>query len=82
MMKEKIELACKCVSVHLEVKLRMIRKYEGRQSLLLVPRELDFAVSTINSFMKNAAHMRGSEISAGHNVGCNRKGEDAIRYML
>jgi hypothetical protein len=41
----------------LEMKTRMIRKYEERQSWSATARDLGFALSTVNTTKRDAAHM-------------------------
>ncbi|XP_066471494.1 tigger transposable element-derived protein 1-like isoform X2 [Tiliqua scincoides] len=50
--------------IDLEMKMRMINKYEGGQSLSSISRELGFAASTVSTILKDSArikeHVRGS----------------------
>jgi hypothetical protein len=47
-----------------EMKIRIICKYEGRQSLSAIAHELGFAISTVNTIFKDAAciieHVKGT----------------------
>jgi hypothetical protein len=52
------EPSCKCTTIDLELKLRMIRKYKGGQSLSASTRELSLAVSTVNTIVKNVSHIK------------------------
>jgi hypothetical protein len=42
----------------LEMKIRMIHKYEGGQSLSAIAHELSFVVSTVNPAVKDAPHVK------------------------
>jgi hypothetical protein len=44
------------------MKIRIIHKYEDGQSLSAIAHKLDFAVSTVNTFVKDAAPMKEQEI--------------------
>lgn len=50
--------------IDLEMKMRMINKFEGGQSLSSISRELGFAASTVSTILKDSArikeHVRGS----------------------
>jgi hypothetical protein len=52
------EPSCKRTAIDLELKLRMIRKYEGGQSLSAIARELVLAVSTVNTIVKDAFRIK------------------------
>jgi hypothetical protein len=48
----------KCTAIDLEIKIRMIHKYVGEQSLSAIAFELDFLVLTMNTFVKDAARIK------------------------
>jgi hypothetical protein len=48
----------KCTAIDLELKLRMIRKYEGGQSLSAIAGELSAVVSTVNTIVKDASRIK------------------------
>jgi hypothetical protein len=50
--------SCKCTAIDLEIKVRMICKYEGVQSLSEISCELALATSTVNTIVKDAAHKK------------------------
>jgi hypothetical protein len=65
----KSETSHKCTTIHLEMKTRMICKYDGGHSLSAITRELGLAVSTENTFVKDAAmHKRTWKKNANHEV--------------
>ncbi|XP_068959389.1 tigger transposable element-derived protein 1-like isoform X2 [Petaurus breviceps papuanus] len=54
----KSEPSRKRKSIDLEMKMNIIRKYEGGQKLSSIARELSLAVSTVNSIVKDAARIK------------------------
>jgi transposase-like protein len=56
--------AHKCKKINLEQKIKMLKKYEGGQSLSSIARELDLATSTVKSNLNDSAcikeHVKGS----------------------
>jgi hypothetical protein len=49
----KSKSSCKCTGTDLEMKVRMIYKYEGVQSLSEISCEHAFAISTVNDIVKD-----------------------------
>jgi hypothetical protein len=45
----------KCTATDLQIKIRMLCNYKGQQSLSLIACELGFAVSTVNTIVKDTA---------------------------
>nr|XP_020859335.1 tigger transposable element-derived protein 1-like [Phascolarctos cinereus] len=54
----KSEPSRKRKSIDLEMKMNIIRKYEGGQKLSSIARELGLAVSTVNTIVKDAARIK------------------------
>nr|XP_023648729.1 tigger transposable element-derived protein 1-like isoform X2 [Paramormyrops kingsleyae] len=54
----KSESVRKRTVIDLELKMKIIRKYEGGQSLSAIAREFGLAVSTINTIVKDAARIK------------------------
>uniref|UniRef100_A0A8C9SKK2 HTH CENPB-type domain-containing protein n=1 Tax=Scleropages formosus TaxID=113540 RepID=A0A8C9SKK2_SCLFO len=48
----------KRTKIDLEMKMKMIKKYEGGQNLSAIARELGLSVSTVNTIVKNAARIK------------------------
>jgi hypothetical protein len=63
-----------CIAIDLEMKMRMIHKYEGGQRLSAIACELGFVVSSLNTIMKGTAMMKLTIIIA-------KKHEDVISEM-
>ncbi|XP_036598723.1 tigger transposable element-derived protein 1-like [Trichosurus vulpecula] len=57
-LEEKSEPSRKRKSIDLEMKMNIIRKYEGGQKLSSIARELSLAVSTVNTIVKDAARIK------------------------
>jgi hypothetical protein len=53
--KGKSKLSRECTAIDLELKIRMIHKYEFGHSLSAIEHELSLAVYTVNTSMKDAA---------------------------
>jgi hypothetical protein len=81
--KEKTEPSRKRTAIDLEMKIRIIHKYEGGQSLSAISRELGFAVSTVNTIVKDAArikeHVKGTAMLNSTII--TKKREGAISEM-
>jgi hypothetical protein len=54
----KSEPSCKCNAIDLEMKIRMVHRYECGQILFAISCVLGFMVSTVNTIVKDAAHMK------------------------
>jgi transposase-like protein len=76
--KEKTKPSRKRTTIDLEMKIRIIRKYEGGQSLTAISRELGFAVSTVNTIVKDAArikeHVKGTAMLKSTIITMKREG--------
>jgi transposase-like protein len=54
----KSEPSCKSTSIDTEMKIRVICKYESGRSLSAIPLELGFTISTVNTIVKDATHVK------------------------
>jgi hypothetical protein len=81
--KGKTEPSHKRTAIDLEMKIRIIRKYEGGQRLSAISRELVFAVSTVNAIVKDATrikeHVKGTAMMKSTII--TKKHEGAINEM-
>jgi transposase-like protein len=81
--KRKSEPSRRRTAIDLEMKTKIIRKYEGGQSLSAVARELGFAVSTVNTIVKDAARIKehAKRTSTMKTTIITKKREGAISEM-